>query len=182
MEETTRESIRRLRSAVREHRDQKGDDRCYLDDAAFWTVLDDAATRVALPSFGEGMRRCREFYAHRRAETADPIPPDAILDPARWDEDLAAMSGSDLTRTYAALAAAIRGHREVTGRPRALEDDRRLYAVLPERLPADFRLPPIEEFLGEAKSPCAGCPSFWRSHLGCGTDDHDLHRWGPCSP
>jgi hypothetical protein len=45
----------------------------------------------------------------------------------------------------------------------------RLYALLPERLPADTRLPPRPEFLGEKKAPHAGCPSYVRSHAGCST-------------
>jgi hypothetical protein len=86
------------------------------------------------------------------------------------------------------LQDAILAHREVGNKPRTVEDDRQLYRVLPEKLPADFRLPPKEDFLGEAKAPTAGCPSFWRSHFGCSgcgecaQKASDLHKWGPCKP
>lgn len=56
---------------------------------------------------------------------------------------------------------AIRAHRDARG------DDRLPYAVLPEKIPCDFRLPPEAEFLGEAIAPHAGRPSFWRSHSAC---------------
>lgn len=63
--------------------------------------------------------------------------------------------------------------------PGTADDDRALYAILPEKMPADLRLPPEDHFLGETKSPDAGCPAFWRSHDGCGPECN-LHQWGPC--
>ncbi len=78
------------------------------------------------------------------------------------------------------LEDGLRIHRDISGRPRTIEDDRVLYSVLPEKIPADFRLPPRSEFLGEVRSPHAGCPAFWRSHNGCSATRHDLHQWGPC--
>jgi hypothetical protein len=89
------------------------------------------------------------------------------------------MTREELALEHARLGAAILRHRDIADRPRTADDDRALYAVLPEKLPADFRLPPEDEFLGEAKAPHAGCPSFWRSHAACPAA-HDLHRWGPC--
>ncbi len=90
------------------------------------------------------------------------------------------MQHAELVETLFALQQSIRAHRDIFSKKRTLEDDRTLYALLPEKIPADFRLPPEPEFLGEAKAPRAGCPSFWRSHSTCATSDHDLHKWGPC--
>jgi hypothetical protein len=125
------------------------------------------------------MDQCRNFYAHRRCDVADAMPAGAISDPVAWDEDLRPMTQPQLAKTLAALQAAIRKHRDVKDRPRNADDDRALYTILPEKLPADFRLPGEDDFLGEAKAPNAGCPSFWRSHKDC-AGKHNMHRWGPC--
>jgi hypothetical protein len=172
------EAIAERRAVIRAHRDAKGDDRCWIDDLAVWRMVDglpaDAAT---LPSFDEGMRRCAEFYRNRRAEAAD-VGDAAIASGA--DADIPGMAHADLVKCLTALQSAIRAHFDVKDRPRTLDDDRTLYAVLPEKVAPDFRLPPEGDFLGEGKAPHAGCPSFWRSHSGCTAERHNLHCWGPC--
>jgi hypothetical protein len=170
-----REAVLERRAAIRRHRDAKGDDRCWVDDYFVWELLEYSPTLV-LPPFDAAMAQCRAFYQHRRAAAPDPAPAEDLPQP---DADLDVMTQPQLAATLAALQEGIRKHRDVKDRPRSLDDDRALYALLPEKRPADFRLPPEEEFLGEAKAPHAGCPSFWRSHAGC-TQAHDLHRWGPC--
>ena len=167
------------RRAIRYHRDQKGDDRCWLDDYLVWRMLDDSPSAPILP-FGEAMWRCEEFYVFRRADAADPVPPDAIPDPALWDADIPRMDAGELLDKLAQAQETIRRHRDMPHWLRTIEHDRLLYSVLPEKIPPDFRLPPRNEFLGEAKAPCAGCPSFWRSHANCSIEKHDPHRWGPC--
>jgi hypothetical protein len=172
------EAIAERRAVIRAHRDAKGDDRCWVDDLAVWRMVDGLpADAGALPSFDDGMRRCAEFYRHRRADAADageaaPVP--------GADADIPGMPHADLVKCLAALQAAIRAHSDVKDRPRNLDDDRALYAALPEKVAPDFRLPPEAEFLGEAKAPHAGCPSFWRSHENCPAGRHNLHCWGPC--
>lgn len=39
--------VQRLRAAIRAHRDQRGDDRCHLDDAALYAALPEGDTRPA---------------------------------------------------------------------------------------------------------------------------------------
>jgi hypothetical protein len=171
-----------LRAAIRYHRDQKGDDRCWIDDNKLWALLPDSPPDlVGLPSFDEMMKRCSDFFQYRRAEAPDPVPADAALDASTWDSDCEAMSTTELQHELQRTQDAIRTHRDVAGRERTLEDDRKLYLVLPEQLAADFRLPSKEDFLGETRAPHAGCPSFWRSHQQCSCHEHDVHRWGPCS-
>jgi hypothetical protein len=175
-----KEAILERRAAIRKHRDAKGDDRCWLDDYFVWDLLDYSPRIEALPSFDEGMSRCCAFYTNRRADAPDLTPSDAIADPKKWDADIAPMTQPQLAKELARIQEAIRRHRDVKDRPRCLDDDRTLYAVLPEKLPADFRLPPENEFIGEDKAPHAGCPSFWRSHANCTAKRHNLHQWGPC--
>ncbi len=174
------ESIRRARNTIRRHRDQKGDDRCWLDDYFVWSLLPDSPQDpTTLPSFDAGMAECRKFFLYRRADEADIVPADAIQDKNAWDADLETMNEEQLQKTLAALQEAIRAHRDIHDRERTLADDRKLYTVLPEKIPADFRLPSEEEFLGE-KQTDAGCPAFWKSHQTCPCSEHNLHQWGPC--
>lgn len=168
------------RESIREHRDQKGDDRCFLDDYPVWAWLADSSPEPKRIAPKKGMESCLLFYKCRRAEVPDPAPEDAIAESAHWDDDLSGMTPEELRDELKRIEGAIREHRDIVGRPRTLEDDRALYGILPEKVPADFRLPPKEEFLGEARAPHAGCPAFWRSHGGCMTKCHDYHKWGPC--
>ena len=126
------------------------------------------------------MKKCGAFYRYRRTEIPDPEPMGAITDPKEWDSDLILMTQEELEGELLRIRAAVRTHREINGRERTVDDDRELYSILPERLPADFRLPLESDFLGEAKAPHAGCPSFWRSHETCAAGAHDMHTWGPC--
>lgn len=173
------DAILERRAAIRAHRDARGDDRCWLDDHAVWAHVDAAPADLTVPpGFEEAMRRCREFYRHRRADAPDA--PAASAPRGDSDADLERMTQAGLAACLVDLQAAIRAHANIRDRPRTLADDRALYAVLPDKIPADFRLPPENDFLGEGKAPRAGCPSFWRSHAACPGAKHDLHKWGPC--
>ncbi len=173
-----RERIIQIRRLIRTHRDQIGDDRCWVDDGLVWSALPDSPPEMTtIPS--DAMERCEAFFRLRRADEADVVPYRAMRDPERWDEDVNELDGELLREEVSRIESAIRAHRDV-GRPLTVDDDRALYAVLPERIPADFRLPPKDAFLGEARAPRAGCPSFWRSHANCPTTCHHLHAWGPC--
>ena len=178
-----REAVLECRKAIREHRDQLLDDRCWLDDHLIWAILEDSSSRGPFipPPFEVLMSRCRQFYNWRRAECKDATPSDAILDKTCWDKDLNDMTKEQLSDELLRIQEAIRCHRDIKDRSRTIDDDRMLYGVLPEKIPADFRLPPEEEFLGEAKAPAAGCPAFWRSHGACPESNHDFHGWGPCA-
>lgn len=176
-----KKAILERRQVIREHRDQLGDNRCWLDDYLVWDMLDDSPSLpLDLPTFINGMIECEKFYNFRRADNKDQPPPQANFDPALWDKDLDDMTPTLLWFELAKTQRRIRHHRDIFGRNRSIDDDRELYNVLPEKIPADFRLPPREEFLGEARSPTAGCPAFWRSHQQCAARSHNLHCWGPC--
>ncbi len=173
-------AILERRKSIRNVRDQRGDDRCFLDDLLLWKWLADSPPEPTNFSMESGMEQCTLFYEHRRKTEVDSVPQDAILDPARWDDDLEDMTLDQLRNELVHIQESIQAHRDIKDRPRTHEDDQTLYSILPERIPADFRLPTREEFLGEARSPSAGCPAFWQSHRGCDTQCHNLHKWGPC--
>lgn len=172
-----REAIVERRAVIRAHRDAKMDDRCWLDDYTVWDMVEGSPPDISSPpSYKDSMRRCREFYHNRRADKADtPAGGNTPGD----DSDLVKLQQSQLAKELGALQNAIKMHRDVKDRSRTLDDDRALYAALPEKTGADFRLPPEQDFLGEARAPKAGCPSFWRSHENC-AGEHDMHLWGPC--
>lgn len=177
------DAIIERRTDIRKHRDARGDDRCFLDDYLVWRWFVGPPTDpTEFISVEHGMAQCILFYEYRNADEADQVPEDAILEPAHWDDDLAALDDKGLFFALSDIQQAIRKHRDITGRPRMTCDDRELYHVLPEKLPADFRLPSRGEFLGTVLFPHAGCPAFWNSHGQCQTKTHNFHAWGPCKP
>jgi hypothetical protein len=172
--------IRARRKAIRWHRDQKLDDRCHFDDYQVWKFVLDAPvmpTRITSPEMM--MQQCIDFYQFRRANKPDPIPEYAIIDPRKWDIDLKSMDAHQLLQELARLQKTIEDHVCAT-RPITITYDRWLYQVLPEKIPADFRLPARKDFLGERRAPQAGCPSFIRSHQNC-RGKCNLSKWGPCT-
>ena len=177
------DAIVERRMIIRGHRDAKGDYRCWLDDWLVWDMLKGHPdARYALPPYEAMMKQCQDFYDNRNASKPDTISLDAIIERGHWDDDLKKMYRIELIDELIRIQDAIHTHIEIGDRSRTANDDRKLYTVLPEKISADFRLPPKEDFLGEAKAPNAGCPSFWRSHRdNCKGVGHDLHIWGPCS-
>lgn len=70
------------------------------------------------------------------------------------DSDLPGLTIEALRAEVLALRAAIRVHRDGKAQARCWLDDQALYAALPEKTPAQFALPPREEFL-------RSCTRFW---------------------
>ena len=176
--EKIRSQILELRKVIRYHRDQIGDDRCWVDDYLVWNSLPETKQVVRLPTYDEGMSKCRAFFKYRNADSLDNILTDAILDKTKWDDDLTRMSSEELPGELGKLENAIDKHCNIVYRERTLEDDKELYSILPEKIPADFRLPCEEDFLGTIRTD-AGCPQFWKSHENC-PGEHNVHQWGPC--
>jgi hypothetical protein len=172
-------AVRKRRLVIREHRDAKGDNRCHITDWLIEDFLNDTPPRPH-PTPKEIMKQCMNFYEWCRTVLIDPTPPDAILDPALWDEDLST-PGFDMLSELFKIQQAAKLFRDTTVYARrTVADYRRLYSVLPEKIPADFRLPSIPDFLGTA-TPNAGCQNFIASHASCGAYCN-LHQWGPCRP
>jgi hypothetical protein len=169
--------IKERRKVIRYHRDQKGDNRCWLDDFLVWDMLENSTLSVP-DSFEGKMKICREFYTYRRAKKDDSFPVVSSFS-THSDRELKSLNKIQLILQIFIIQGVIGSHRDISGRPRSNKDDAELYLVLPEDTKADFRLPKRKEFLGEAKAPNAGCPSFWRSHELC-EKRCDFTTWGPC--
>ncbi len=63
--------IQELEDAIKKHRAQKLDDRCWLDDAELYEVLhDDIKADTILPPKEEFLSNCSHYYACRQATTS----------------------------------------------------------------------------------------------------------------
>ena len=60
------EKIERLEAAIREHRDQKGDDRCWLDDLKLYDVLGETPPALSLPPKCEFLESCARYWEQRQ--------------------------------------------------------------------------------------------------------------------
>jgi len=56
----------KFRHAIRNHRDQRGDDRCYLDDAELYSVLGESEAVTVLPPKEVFLANCARFHASRQ--------------------------------------------------------------------------------------------------------------------
>jgi hypothetical protein len=62
------EYIQKMEAAIRKHRDQKGDDRCFLDDYDLYSVLPEGfkKEKLALHCPEEMLENCKKFIASRQ--------------------------------------------------------------------------------------------------------------------
>ena len=153
-----------IRAAVREHRDQIGDYRCWVDDEVLYhRILPElSGVQPTVPPASEFIRLC-ESYFNRRQDPCEPpqqIPLDSSVGPLQHDHDssldadLAEKSVESLQSEIEDWYRAIRTHREKGHHQRTHEDDKTLYLALPERVSAVTQLPPRDLFLGK------NCPAY----------------------
>lgn len=65
--ERLREELVVLRNAIRAHRDERGHDRCWLDDDRLYGYLPEAIGADAeLPPLPEFLENCQRFWASRQ--------------------------------------------------------------------------------------------------------------------
>jgi hypothetical protein len=68
--------IDELEAAIRKHRDERGDDRCWLDDVDLYTILGDTTQpEFKLPERAEFLGNCARFWEcrQRHVRSADAI-------------------------------------------------------------------------------------------------------------
>jgi len=71
-----RGQVERLLAAIRLHRDQRGDDRCHVDDATLYAVLPEGApdpATLALPPRDVFLANCARFHACRQPPGVEPV-------------------------------------------------------------------------------------------------------------
>lgn len=67
VETASQKRINELEAAIKNHRDQRGDDRCWVDDQELYQVLGDEKANTALPPKEIFMENCARFHASRQA-------------------------------------------------------------------------------------------------------------------
>lgn len=66
--------IKELETAIRNHRDQKGDNRCWLDDLELYKVLNDGKSGdLSLPPKCEFLESCSRFWEQRHTNEGATI-------------------------------------------------------------------------------------------------------------
>lgn len=72
------EDYRELVKAVKTHRDQRGDNRCFLDDLELYKNLPDTppdmAEMLKLPPKQEFLKSCERYWAQRQPDSSQGIP------------------------------------------------------------------------------------------------------------
>ncbi len=177
------------RKALRTHRDQVGDDRCWLDDYLLFAFVDGLESKMVKPDYEAGMKLCTDFYNNCRVDRVLPQHKHAALEPKLWNKDLLGMDESRLLSKLERIQNEIVVLYNVIKRRRPrVADYLRLYKrTLPDGIMPDMRLPSEKEFLGvlTQDSGCpqksAGCPQFWMSHHDCPPEICNPHQWGPCT-
>jgi hypothetical protein len=170
-----------VRNLIREHRDQIGDFRCWVDDEAMYhKVLPELSdAHPILPGPSQFHQLC-EAYFNKRQDPKD-LEVDPLLDsrntklslhydPEILDSDLKQMSPSVLSQELAKLLGAIRLHRSIPALERTYISDRELYMALPEKKEAATKLPSRERFLGK------GCPAY-NAHCQANPEDFSKAVW-----
>lgn len=76
--EQLKEEIKRLRSIIRYHRDQKGDDRCWVDDLRLYETLPEGSAGYdpTLPPEEEFLNNCKRFCHSRQTPVGQPFKKD----------------------------------------------------------------------------------------------------------
>ncbi|HEU4402033.1 MAG TPA: hypothetical protein VFT43_07995 [Candidatus Polarisedimenticolia bacterium] len=60
--------VLRLRQGIRQHRDERGDDRCWLDDQRLYSLLPDKKAAITtLPPKDVFLKSCERFWKTRQA-------------------------------------------------------------------------------------------------------------------
>jgi hypothetical protein len=86
-----RAEVARLQAAIRLHRDQRGDDRCWMDDEALYAVLPEGYTPPERDTAVE-LERCRQYIECRRN------PRTVYISPQREIERLQALNEELMAR------------------------------------------------------------------------------------
>ncbi len=66
--------VERLRAGIREHRDTRGDDRCWRDDVTLYQLLPEGFVPAPVDSYVE-LERCKSFIACRQNPSTEYVSP-----------------------------------------------------------------------------------------------------------
>lgn len=76
--EQLKAEVQKLRGVIRYHRDQKGDDRCWVDDLRLYELLPEGAKGYdsTLPPEEEFLANCKRFCQSRQTPVGKPFKKD----------------------------------------------------------------------------------------------------------
>jgi len=69
----------KLQNAIRKHRDQRGDDRCWMDDEELYKVLPEGYTPPARDSTVE-LENCKRYIACRHNPSTEYVSPEREIE------------------------------------------------------------------------------------------------------
>ena len=73
------EKVAELEAAIRRHRDQRGDDRCWMDDSWLYAILPEGYSPPAIDSAVE-LENCKRFIECRRNPATTYVSPQRRID------------------------------------------------------------------------------------------------------
>ncbi len=82
-----RERIENLESAIRNHRDERGDDRCWMDDETLYKVLPEGYTAPARDSSVE-IEKCVEYIKCRQNPATEYVSPQRRIEELEQVEEV----------------------------------------------------------------------------------------------
>jgi hypothetical protein len=163
-----RDEVLKLRDAIRLHRDQRGDDRCWLDDVLLYKALPETVHSLTqLQPRDEFMLACEKFWCTRQCPAEPAYAGQQTERRAYADDDLAGKGLGALLGEAMHLRTGIRSHRD-KGDARSWRDDATLYRLLPEKDPGITALPPKPVLLGN-------CQRYWQTRQS--QHPQKLHEW-----
>lgn len=74
-----RQEVSALQSAIRKHRDQRGDDRCWMDDEELYIVLPEGYTPPPRDTAVE-LKNCERFIASRQNPKTEYVSPEREIE------------------------------------------------------------------------------------------------------
>ena len=76
--EELKEETKKLRAVIRYHRDQKGDDRCWVDDLRLYEMLPEGSVGYdsTLPTEEVFLENCKRFCRSRQVPVSEPFKKD----------------------------------------------------------------------------------------------------------
>jgi hypothetical protein len=160
-----KDQIIALRAAIRYHRGQVSDFRCWVDDIRIYEAagLLDQKSR-AVPAPAEFLQRCSAFWDNRQrpAEVGNGSPATnsegaALRLPDYSDADLETLSNSQIEDLLAQMKDAVSYHYGRGYLLRDHADDQRLYSLLPENELWTSALPARDVFLKNCQRFCDHC-------------------------
>jgi hypothetical protein len=77
-EENLKDEIKKLRAVIRYHKNQKGHDRCWVDDLRLYETLPEGAVGYDpnLPPEDEFLDNCKQFCRSRQSPVGQPFKKD----------------------------------------------------------------------------------------------------------